>query len=1524
MKKPLHTFNYNTMSYQNSAGRERGTCRMVLFMLSFLLLGFVPANSQVMQVAQIGIAKKVVTVDRPSSGTLGNFNIIYEIRVQNTGDFTLNNIQVNDAAGSMSNLGSAFVRVTQIPSVVEQPAGQFHLGNGLYNGTSIPTLLAGNFGLNPGQSLVIRFGVEVNSNLANGDLSNQAMAIGIYNNEQITDLSDTGMDPSGSNPFEYGDTGGSDDPTLLPNCWEDCTLACNNLVYVSVNSLCQAEIASEMILEGENELCSVLGFFDVIIRDERGNVIPSNSIDGSYIGRRLQVTIQDIVCGNSCWGNIVIEDKAPPVLNCTRDTFRCNESLSPFNVGFPVDLNSIMVTNDPRKFIAFDIDACGPVDLSYKDSVNSLDCADPEFSSIIYRRWKAIDESGYEAVCYDTLYLIRGTFMDLTLPPHWDGTDNPPLDCAGRDVEWPTFPNGNPDTSYTGKPEGIFCGNIQFDFYDDTIAVCGPSFKILRNWIILDWCDPGNKLFYTQRIKIEDFTPPIVSCPPIDTVNTFAYECRSRARVTPPIVFEECGTWTYTILHKPSDGSGNPDPSGATNRNVVLGSDGFYYINDLPLGRSWIVYYITDECGNTTECVTEIDVLDYVKPVPVCHKHTTISITSGGTAKVPANVLDDGSYDNCSLDRFEARRLINGDCPPEVNDTTLFRPYLEFCCEDIANNPIEVEMRVYDKSGNFSNCKVQVQVQDKIPPFVTCPPHITVSCEFDRTNLSVFGTIRENEDDRLNIVLNDPENKDVSQPFNWGKDGLAGDNCSLEITETVIDELSDCGTGLLKRVFRVSDAGGLNSSCTQNITVKDFYPLTIRDIVWPADINIFGCQNQTDPDSTGKPIINNLDDCNLVAANYEDEVFNFVEGACYKILRKWTVIDWCSYPAGSGYWQHTQVIKIINSDAPVFTNDCDDQTICIQSSSCTERVTLNASAIDDCTPQAELIFSYRIDLGNDGDIDLSGRGSQVSRFFSVGENRITWYVEDQCGNVSECSYLLNINDCKAPTPYCRTGIVTVLMPSTGTVTIWASDLDVNSEDNCTAKEDLQFSFTSDSTDKSRTYTCDDLENGIADTITVQIWVTDLYGNQDFCTTSVVIQDNQDVCPDLGTTTMAMIAGSIQMHDNREVSEVQVNIKDDHMASPEQVMTAEDGKYAFNDLPIHENYYLNPRKNDDPMNGVSTKDLVLIQRHILGIEAFGTPYTLIAADVNNSGGISAKDLVELRKMILGISKEFPNNESWRFVNADYSFPDPQNPWNYEQERSYMAISKNEMEADFTAIKIGDVNGSVQANLKSGLESRSKEKITLVAKMVDNRLGLYLKKDESLSGIQFTLNFDPNSFAFKGFESGQIEVDPGMYSVLQAYEGMVTFSWFESHDVNLSTESPLFYITGLQQNATDLVHMSISSAITTAEAYSLQSEDYGLDLSFERFNTGAITFELFQNVPNPFNGETLIRFTMPEPGEVTFSFFDVSGKLLLQRELDANAGFNELSIPSDLLNTQGIVYYRLHSPMHTATKRMIIIK
>ncbi len=128
-----------------------------------------------------------------------------------------------------------------------------------------------------------------------------------------------------------------------------------------------------------------------------------------------------------------------------------------------------------------------------------------------------------------------------------------------------------------------------------------------------------------------------------------------------------------------------------------------------------------------------------------------------------------------------------------------------------------------------------------------------------------------------------------------------------------------------------------------------------------------------------------------------------------------------------------------------------------------------------------------------------------------------------------------------------------------------------------------------------------------------------------------------------------------------VQNVEVDLQGNVPGLPNPDVTGAFGDYGFPGLVAGANYTVTPEKNVDPLNGVTTYDLVLISKHILGIEALDSPYKMIAADINNSGSISTIDMVELRKLILFIDTEFQNNTSWRFVDAEFVFPNASNPW-----------------------------------------------------------------------------------------------------------------------------------------------------------------------------------------------------------------------------------------------------------------------
>lgn len=140
-----------------------------------------------------------------------------------------------------------------------------------------------------------------------------------------------------------------------------------------------------------------------------------------------------------------------------------------------------------------------------------------------------------------------------------------------------------------------------------------------------------------------------------------------------------------------------------------------------------------------------------------------------------------------------------------------------------------------------------------------------------------------------------------------------------------------------------------------------------------------------------------------------------------------------------------------------------------------------------------------------------------------------------------------------------------------------------------------------------------------------------------------------------------------------------------------------GDYSLT-LPTNSACTVTPEKSNDVLlaNGVTTLDIVLIQRHILNTQLLGSPYKMIAADVNLNNEITTLDLVLIQQLILGNSSSFPNGRLWNFVPTDYVFPNPQNPWGFDTDRNYVNTSTLSGQ-DLIGIKLGDVNGSWDAGV-----------------------------------------------------------------------------------------------------------------------------------------------------------------------------------------------------------------------------------
>lgn len=1153
-------------------------------------------------------------------------------------------------------------------------------------------------------------------------------------------------------------------------------------------------------------------------------------------------------------------------------------------VSFPTKKPVTFTELGPGYYSVNGIDPCGPVTMGYVDNVVESDCSSL-YSKIIERTWSATDAAGNNSVsCVQLIYVYRNGLSTLVFPPNYDGIDQPTLSCA---LYGTTVPGPN----VTGKPSGDFCDNVQIFPYEDLrIDICAKSYKILRKWRLLEWCN-GQVIEHTQIIKVLDDQGPELTCPADLTLSTDALVCSKDFTPEKPTVKSgECSDkLVYTLSYYTLQAGETFIPEGAVFSTQGIVND---KITALPLGITWVRWRVVDECGNASECLFKVTIVDLVPPVAVCDQFTKVSIGSYKYSKVAALTFDDGSNDNCEIVKWEARKMVNK-CPQETNNA-LFRDSIIFCCEEV-NTSIMVEFRVTDRSNNSNTCMVEIKVEDKLPPYITkCPADITLDCQADYKDTKITGL----------------------------PDFI--DNCDV-VSVNYVDSGSpdQCGEGVIRRTWTVKDAQNLAASCVQIITLEDKDPFDKSDIIFRPDYDATTCNQDLSPENLpvgfGYPLITD-DDCSLTSVTYKDQLFTFVDGACEKILRTWTVIDWCTYVQGTniGIYTDLQVIKLSNKIKPEFT-ECKDVTVDVFGE-CKGDVTLSISATDDCTKKEELKYTYKIDLNNDNvfgtaELALKGNAATFTHNLPIGKHKVIWTVEDKCGNITFCNQLLTVRDGKKPTPYCLSSVTTVVMPSSGMISIWAKDFDHGSYDNCTPQNKLKISFSSNPLDTGRVYRCSDIPDGISVEIPIEVWITDEAGNKDYCTVTVIIQDNSgNVCTD-NIGSKAVLGGRIKTDSNKSLNGAMVSLYEGSKLVS-QVMTTSAGNFILNDVPKDKDYELQVEKDNDILNGVSTLDLVLIQRHVLGIAKHDTPYKMIASDANNDGKISASDLVVLRKVILGMSTKYTNNQkSWRFVNASKPFDVASNPFPFYERISLNDLSNNMYNQDFYGIKIGDVNNSLVLNANEiAAESRSDKALKLgyeVSKLGSKTtIKVYGEEDVKLYGFQS--KFD---IANAVIRPGKININDDFYA---SNERGTTISWNNDKGLDIKANDVLFTI-----ETRDDAEMNFASDFVN-EAYLATDEVSEIELINRNQASDEMAFEVFQNEPNPFSNQTNIGFKIPESGNVTLKVYDQSGKILFKQSKDFPRGINYFIVSQQELQSSGIMYYEINCNQFKATRKMIGIK
>ena len=372
--------------------------------------------------------------------------------------------------------------------------------------------------------------------------------------------------------------------------------------------------------------------------------------------------------------------------------------------------------------------------------------------------------------------------------------------------------------------------------------------------------------------------------------------------------------------------------------------------------------------------------------------------------------------------------------------------------------------------------------------------------------------------------------------------------------------------------------------------------------------------------------------------------------------------------------------------------------------------------------------------------------------------------------------------------------------------------------------------------------------------------------------------------------------------------------------------------------------LTPIKDNNHLNGVSTFDLVLITRHVLGLAALGNPYKMIAADANKSGSITSFDIVELRKLILGIYQTLPNNTSWRFIPKSFSFPNNNNPFEtvFPEDYTYTMPSTPGI-IEFYGIKIGDVNGNALPSVV-GTSTVVREATTLplgfhlpsARRGETTEIPLFVRQATDLAAWQLALRYDPARMRIKNVRWA-MAAEPTPYEMADWYSpvpGELRMCWFDPMGTatHLDAQAPIAYL-----QVEWLGNPSQDANSTLELIQTIPGEAYGSDgqvanLALEAvpsYQAPVIVAKAVQPkpewlvsaYPNPTGGIFRFEVSLPVGGEGRIGLYDPMGRLVVQQNISFTPGLNVVTSQQFPPLTTGIYFVRFDTPMGRQTLRLV---
>ena len=780
--------------------------------------------------------------------------------------------------------------------------------------------------------------------------------------------------------------------------------------------------------------------------------------------------------------------------------------------------------------------------------------------------------------------------------------------------------------------------------------------------------------------------------------------------------------------------------------------------------------------------------------------------------------------------------------------------------------------------------------------------------------------------------------------------------------------LNECNTGYIERTWK-HKAYGKWYECTQTIHVGNSNQGS--DIYWPKEgLVLEGCNPNILPENLpayyNKPHYN-TGSCDMMVDTYKDQIFSF-GGGCKKIIRKWTVINWCEYVPNTypkkGYHEYYQTIKISNNEVP---HVYDNPVIEINATNC----------------EGTYVSVPDLQVGG-GDCDAGHKitnnsahaqygGADASGYYPVGMHTIHYEVEYGCGLSKNFTQVIKVNNNLAPVPICVSGLSIALMPvdedrdgtpEDGSVLIWAKDIDFKSYHPCNL--DLTYSFYPDTLVMSHEFTCATV--GVNQ---LSVYVSDTNGNQSYCKVEIFVQNNAANIPGCNANGLAEDAegeeadaeedvdgDDAEDNDDQEGDQSEGEDQDEVYAEHDTEDAEGDGEnqegdqsegedqdevYGEHDTEDAEGDGENQdgedaedndgEDNDEDQEGgeghesesdttghtdQDTSDLSMIYGNMMSMhgEALSASIMFEGESYDVAGQLEYETV-----MVSTIVDSFINDFGETLYITDFSYEEvpiegtgtTKSPFEME---AFVGESGEYSAADIPMGQTVNIVPSVNAaeylaNISTADGIILFEHITGINRITDPHILLAADIDGDLD-----IDFDDVEFLID-YISGDLPALPNqewLFADAQYSFENSESPWSESFFTNeIFVDQQMYEMDFIGVQIGDLGDKDLENR-TTIDDLRRQVDQY-LGKTF----TSDVSIS-----PNPFINEIQLTVESTQTEMATLTLFDLAGKLILEKQVILESGQNKKTIELTDSSYSGTIIYRLSSPTHEHRGKLIRLR